>query len=96
MTVGSGVTVSPPNYQDSFGNDSIYIVQEAAGVFIAYSLSCTHQGCLVTQSGSGWRCACHGATYSATGGSPTSPANTPLQSYTVVCVDATGVTLALT
>jgi Rieske Fe-S protein len=94
QTVGSGVTVSPPGYQDNYGNDSIYIVQESAGNYIAYSLSCTHQGCVINKSGSGWRCPCHGATFSATGAATGSPARGNLQSYTV-CADSTGVTVTL-
>lgn len=94
MSVGSGVTVQPSGYQDNYGNDSIYIVQQSAGTYIAYSLSCTHDGCIVSKSGSNWRCGCHGATFSSTGVHTGGPGNGPLQSYTT-CADSTGVTITL-
>jgi Rieske Fe-S protein len=94
QTVGSGATVNPPNYQDGYGNDSIYVVQQSAGSFIAYSLSCTHQGCVVRKSGSGWRCPCHGATFSGTGEHTSGPGNGNLQSYPV-CANAAGVIVSL-
>jgi Rieske Fe-S protein len=94
MTVGSGVTVKPSGYSDNWGNDDIYVVQESSGTYLAYSLSCTHQGCVVSKSGSGWRCGCHGATFSATGAHTGGPGNGDLQSYQV-CADSTGVTLTL-
>ena len=94
MTVGSGVTVSPSGYQDNYGNDAIYIVQSSAGTYLAYSLSCTHVGCQLNPSGSGWRCPCHGATFSKTGQLTGGPGNGPLQSY-AACADANGVTITL-
>jgi Rieske Fe-S protein len=94
MSVGQGVTVSPPGYSDNYGNDAIYVVQESAGNYIAYALSCTHQGCQVNKSGTSWRCPCHGATFSATGQHTGGPGSGNLQSYSV-CADSTGVTITL-
>ncbi len=94
MTVGKGVTVNPPNYSDSWGNNSIWVVQESAGKFIAFSLSCTHQGCVINSSGSSFKCPCHGATFSATGAATSSRAPKALQQYQV-CADSTGVTITL-
>jgi Rieske Fe-S protein len=94
MTVGSGVTVSPPGYQDNYGNDSIWVVQESAGMFIAFSLSCTHQGCVINRSGTEFRCPCHGAIFSATGAHVSGPGSHALQSYSV-CADSTAVYITL-
>jgi Rieske Fe-S protein len=46
-----------------------YLLQPAAGTFIAYSSKCTHQGCIVeaNQDASGFACACHGAKYDSVG-----------------------------
>ncbi len=93
MTVGSGVTVSPPGYSDGSGNDSLYVVQESAGSYLAYSLSCTHQGYLVNKSGTGWRCPRHGATFSASGAHVSGPGSN-LKTYST-CADAAGVTISL-
>jgi Rieske Fe-S protein len=94
MSVGQGVTVAPPGYQDKWQNDAIYVVQESAGQYIAYSLSCQHQGCQVQKSGSGWSCPCHGATFSATGAHTGGHSSANLQSY-MVCADSTAVYITL-
>ncbi|CAB4345534.1 unannotated protein [freshwater metagenome] len=49
-----------------------YILQPAAGTFIAYSSKCTHQGCIVEAypDASGFSCACHGAKYDSVTGAP--------------------------
>jgi Rieske Fe-S protein len=88
------VTVSPPGYTDSYGNDSIYVVQESAGTYIAYGLTCSHAGCTVSMSGSGWRCPCHGATFDATGAHTGGRNANHLQQYNA-CADANGVTITL-
>ena len=46
-----------------------YLLQPAAGTFIAYSSKCTHQGCIVEAKpdASGFACACHGAKYDSVG-----------------------------
>jgi nitrite reductase/ring-hydroxylating ferredoxin subunit len=94
MNVGDGVTVQPPGYTDSWGNDSIYVLQSAAGQYVAYSLSCSHEGCLVSQSTTGWRCPCHGTTFTSTGTYIQGPGNANLQTYSV-CADSAGVTITL-
>jgi Rieske Fe-S protein len=94
-TVGKGVTVSPPNYSDSSGNDFIWVVQESAGSFIAFSLSCTHQGCVINPIASGFLCPCHGTTFSPTGVRLAGPGTNTLQCYPV-CSDSTGVYITLT
>jgi len=49
-----------------------YLMQPAAGTFIAYSSKCTHQGCVVAAvpEASAFKCACHGAKYDLATGEP--------------------------
>jgi len=92
--VGQGAIVSPPNYSDNYGNNTIWVVQESAGKFIAFSLSCTHQGCVLNKSGSNFRCPCHGAVFSSTGAHTSGPGYGNLQSYSA-CADSTAVYITL-
>jgi len=49
-----------------------FLLQPAAGTFIAYSSKCTHQGCVVAAvpEASAFKCACHGAKYDLATGEP--------------------------
>lgn len=49
-----------------------YLLQPAAGTFIAYSSKCTHQGCVVDAfpEANAFKCACHGAKYDLATGAP--------------------------
>jgi thiosulfate dehydrogenase [quinone] large subunit len=49
-----------------------YLLQPAAGTFIAYSSKCTHQGCVVDAfpDANAFKCACHGAKYDLATGAP--------------------------
>jgi thiosulfate dehydrogenase [quinone] large subunit len=49
-----------------------YLLQPAAGTFIAYSSKCTHQGCVVDAfpEANAFKCACHGAKYDLASGAP--------------------------
>jgi thiosulfate dehydrogenase [quinone] large subunit len=49
-----------------------YLLQPAAGTFIAYSSKCTHQGCVVDAfpEANSFQCACHGAKYDLATGAP--------------------------
>ncbi len=58
-------------------------VQKTATGYLALSLICTHQGCTVAPNGSGFRCPCHGGTYSATGAVTGGPPPSALPQYTV-------------
>lgn len=50
----------------------------------AISAVCTHQGCLVRPSGSGFRCPCHGSSYDSNGENLTGPARRPLRRFEAV------------
>lgn len=50
--------------------------------FAAYSMICTHQGCLTQLSGNSFSCPCHGAQYDASGRVTRGPASRSLQQYT--------------
>jgi Rieske Fe-S protein len=64
VPVGSVFKFTDPN-----SGMPAYLLQPAAGTFIAYSSKCTHQGCIVeaNQDASGFACACHGAKYDSVG-----------------------------
>ena len=64
VPVGSVFKFTDPN-----SGMPAYILQPAAGTFLAYSSKCTHQGCVVEAypDASGFGCACHGAKYDSTG-----------------------------
>jgi thiosulfate dehydrogenase [quinone] large subunit len=49
-----------------------YLMQPAAGTFIAYSSKCTHQGCVVDAfpEANAFKCACHGAKFDLATGAP--------------------------
>lgn len=63
-----------------FADLDLVVTQPSAGRYKAFSATCTHQGCAVTEVVDGRIvCPCHGSTFSATDGSPTTgPAETPL------------------
>ena len=67
VPVGSVFKFTDPN-----SGIPAYILQPAAGTFIAYSSKCTHQGCIVEAypDASGFACACHGAKYDSVNGAP--------------------------
>ena len=64
VPVGSVFKFTDPN-----SGMPAYLMQPAAGTFLAYSSKCTHQGCVVEAypDASGFGCACHGAKYDSTG-----------------------------
>jgi len=84
----SAITVGHPKRVVSGGAD-VFVCRDANGLY-ALDNFCTHAGCaLSAQTGGTFFCACHGATFDATGGSPTSPAVTPLDHF-AVCVNGSG------
>ena len=62
-----------------------YLVQPAAGQYLAYSRVCTHQGCIVDFAGSEFDCPCHGAQFAVdTGDVIAGPAPSPLPKFQVI------------
>ena len=49
-----------------------FLLQPAAGIFLAYSSKCTHQGCVVDAypDANAFKCGCHGAKYDLATGEP--------------------------
>ncbi|MBW0117311.1 Rieske (2Fe-2S) protein, partial [Pseudonocardia abyssalis] len=72
-----------------FADLDLVVTQPTAGEFRAFSATCTHQGCAVTEVTDGQIvCPCHGSTFSAVDGSPTAgPAAQPLPRRTVAVRD---------
>ncbi|HSA49886.1 MAG TPA: Rieske (2Fe-2S) protein [Yinghuangia sp.] len=55
-----------------FGSEKVVVTQPTAGTFKAFSATCTHQGCLVSEVADGnIDCKCHGSMFSVTDGSVT-------------------------
>jgi Rieske Fe-S protein len=68
------------------GMKGFFICHDSKG-FYAMDGNCTHVGCFVNfvEANMGFHCDCHGATYDFNGGSPTTPAVTPMPHY-ALCV----------
>jgi Rieske Fe-S protein len=63
-----------------FADRQVVVTQPTAGQFKAFSSTCTHEGCTVSQVSDGTiNCPCHGSRFSATDGSVVrGPAESPL------------------
>lgn len=59
----------------------IAITHIAEGDFIVTGTECNHQHCGVTRSGDGWRCPCHGSTFTLEGDLLGGPATAGLTVY---------------
>ena len=86
VPVGGGVVLA---------DRDLVIVQPVAGEFRAYSATCTHQGCAVSEVTDGQIvCTCHGSMFAVADGSPTAgPAQTALPGR-AVAVDGTSLVSA--
>lgn len=70
IPVGSGVI---------FADEGVVVTQPTAGEFRGFSVTCTHQGCPVTEVTETIDCACHGSSFALTDGAPVDgPASRPL------------------
>lgn len=69
--------------------------RDAQGLY-AMSISCTHQGCPVSLSGSGLYCPCHGSRFDSNGAVLQGPARTPLTHYAVLVDSAGNITVRTT
>ena len=59
------------------------IARTSASKYVAFSLSCPHQGVAVTKDGNGWKCSAHGSEFDSKGGLLLGPATTGLRSIPV-------------
>ncbi|GAB2838615.1 Rieske (2Fe-2S) protein [Streptomyces daliensis] len=68
-----------------FKEQKVVVTQPSAGQYKAYSATCTHKGCLVTEVANGTiKCPCHGSSFSISDGSVSGgPATRPLPSAKV-------------
>jgi cytochrome b6-f complex iron-sulfur subunit len=79
----------------SIGGVALAVVRTGASSFVALSRICPHQGGTVQQSGSGFQCPVHGATFSETGQWIGGQRTTSLHAYTT-SYDAASGTLTIT
>ena len=70
------------NVGGSVIHGSVIVIKLSSG-FEALSLICTHQGCTVNYTGSGFACPCHGSMYNINGVVTRGPAPSNLPQYTV-------------
>ena len=64
-------------------------IQHDEGGLYAINATCTHLGCLVKQSTTGFDCPCHGSRYTARGVIMNGPATQPLN-YSALALDSSG------
>lgn len=57
------------------------VKRTGATTFAAYSMICTHQGCLTVLQSNAFYCPCHGASFNNSGQVTRGPANQPLTQY---------------
>lgn len=95
MTAGGSVFVNATGYSDPNCRQSdIWVFRTSTGGYAALSASCTHQCCLVSFTGTGFYCSCHGSTFDLSGNRTGGPAMKPLPSL-AACSDACGVYVTL-
>jgi Rieske Fe-S protein len=80
VPVGGGVVLA---------DRDVVVTQPVSGTFKAFSATCTHQGCAVSEVANGTiNCPCHGSRFAVADGSVTAgPATTPLPEKTVAVQD---------
>ena len=78
----------PLNSTTPVADGHAFIKHDARGLF-AINATCTHLGCLVKQSSTGFDCPCHGSRYTAAGVVTNGPATQPLN-YAALSLDSSG------
>jgi len=68
--------------RETFENERVVVIRERDGI-AAISVVCTHLGCTVTVTESGFDCPCHGSQYDADGVVTGGPAPAPLEWYQI-------------
>ena len=81
VAVGSSTSFTTPS------GSAAYLLRPSADTFLAFLATCTHQGCPITPTGSGFRCPCHGSTFDGNGHVTGGPATKPLVNVPVDVVD---------
>ena len=75
------------------GGKAVVVSQPTAGNVVCLSAVCTHEGCVVSPSGTKLVCPCHGAEFNATTGAVLKgPANKPLPGIAVTVTNGDIVT----
>jgi cytochrome b6-f complex iron-sulfur subunit len=76
-------------FRDDYSGERAVLVHLEGGQFVAYSVVCTHQGCLVLYRDAELVCPCHGSVFDpARGGAAVrGPARDPLQKVEVEAED---------
>jgi Rieske Fe-S protein len=72
-----------------FAADNVVVTQPTAGQFRAFSVVCTHVGCLCDKVAAGTiDCPCHGSTFSVADGAPVAgPATRPLAPVRIAIIN---------
>ena len=78
----------PPDSTTLVAEGRAFIKHDERGLY-AINATCTHLGCLVKQSQSGFDCPCHGSRYTPNGALTNGPATQPL-SYSALSINAAG------
>ncbi|MBF0606215.1 MAG: Rieske (2Fe-2S) protein [Candidatus Magnetobacterium sp. LHC-1] len=71
-----------------FDNKGLFVISDDQGLY-AISAVCTHLGCLVSDTRTGFQCPCHGASFDATGKVTGGPARKDLPWFKIT-QDANG------
>jgi Rieske Fe-S protein len=84
-TVIGKTTEVPVGSAKIFTSAKVIVSQATAGVFVAHTAVCTHQGCTVNKvDGAKVDCPCHGSQYNWADGAVThGPATQPLKELTI-------------
>ena len=72
----------PAGTQQVLAKQKVLIISDARGI-AALSLICTHLGCIVTKTETGFSCPCHGSKFGPTGEVLAGPAPSALKWYQV-------------
>lgn len=67
----------------TFRLDIPAVIYNIDGKYIAFSLTCTHLGCIVEEDSKGFACPCHGSRFAIDGSVLEGPAKEPLRALRV-------------
>jgi len=69
------------------------VIYNRGGEFAAYSLTCTHLGCMVEEDGEAFSCPCHGSRFDKDGNVLRGPAQKPLEKLRLEILEDQGLKL---